>query len=300
MLNPNEASITFAVPYYSKPELLIETVQSVLKQSRPNWLLNIYDDNPDVPLDPDLIATYLKDPRVNYHLNSSNLGISGNWNQCLANAHTELVTILHSDDCLLPHYIDVVTRLMGNKPNSIAYFCQAQVVDEDGETHFSVVDHVKSHLRAKLPGNDLSGQSGVTSLLKGNHVICPTVCYRKSALGQQHFDSQWRFVLDLEFFIRLMIAGATISGTDEFAYVYRRHRESQTSILSQNMTRFEEEISYYESMVTILNEHDWKAAAETARRKSIIKLHLIYLILTDLLQFRFSLVKKRIAVLSKA
>ena len=286
--------ITFAVPYYSAPELLIEAIESVLGQSRDNWLLEIYDDNPDAPLDLDLIETFLDDSRVNYHLNTSNLGISGNWNQCLANARTELVTILHSDDRLLPHYVQIISDLAAARPKSIAYFCQTQIIDGDGKQCFSLADRVKSHLRKKLPGNDLCSEPGVTSLLRGNYLMCPTVCYRRSAIGQQRFSSHWKFVLDLEFFIRLMVDGATLSGTDNIAYAYRRHFESQTFILSQNMTRFEEETAFYDSVASTLSEKGWHTAAGVARKKRIIKLHLLYLILTDLLHFRFSLAKQRI------
>lgn len=297
MLHPSEAFISFAVPYYSAPELLIETIESVLAQSRSNWLLDIYDDNPDAPLDPDFIGAYLEDPRVSYHLNTSNLGISENWNQCISNARTELVTILHSDDCLLPQYIQVITDLAATRPDSIAYFCQAQIINADGKECFSAVDRVKSYLRKKLPGNDVSGESGVTSLLKGNYIMCPTVCYRRSAIGQQHFSSRWKFVLDLEFFVRLLMGGATMSGTDDIAYAYRRHPESQTAILSRNMTRFEEETSYYNSVASALSENGWQTAARVARKKRIVKLHLLYVILTDLLHVRFSLAKQRIMFL---
>ncbi len=300
MLHPKEACITFAIPYYSAPELLVEAIESVLGQSRDNWLLEIYDDNPDAPLNLELIGTYLEDSRVNYRLNTSNLGISKNWNQCLANADTELVTILHSDDRLLPQYIQVITDLAAARPESIAYFCQAQIIDANGNECFSVVDRVKSHLRNKMPGNDLAGEPGVTALLKGNYIMCPTVCYRRSVIGQQHFSPDWQFVLDLEFFIRLMLGGATISGTDETAYAYRRHSDSQTSILSRNMTRFEEETSYYDSVATELSEKEWRTAARVARKKRIIKLHLLYLVFADLLHFRFSLAKQRIMFLFRA
>ena len=300
MSQPREKCITFAIPCYSAPELLIETIESVFRQSQSNWLLNIYDDNPDAPLDRDRISSYLEDPRVSYHLNASNLGISDNWNQCLTRAGSEFVTILHSDDCLLPHYIDMMLRLTADRPDSAAWFCQAQIIDVDGNACFSFVDRAKSYLRNKLPGNDLTGEAGVTSLLKGNYIMCPTVCYRKSAIGRQQFSSRWKFVLDLDFFIRLLMSGASISGTDEIAYAYRRHGDSQTSVLSRNMTRFEEETSWYDSVSSALSETGWHAAASVARRKRIVKLHLLYLILTDVLHFRISLAKQRLMFLVRA
>ena len=68
------------------------------------------------------------------------------------------------------------------------------------------------------------------ALMRGNFVMCPTLCFRKSVLGSERFAEEWRQVQDLEFTTRLLMAGREIVGSRRAAYAYRRHPESATEI----------------------------------------------------------------------
>jgi hypothetical protein len=76
-------------------------------------------------------------------------------------------------------------------------------------------------------------------------------------------------------------------GLSEIAYAYRRHRASATSQHSESLVRFDEEARLYEELAARCEALGWRAAAETARRKTIIRLHLLYGALLDVLGCRW-------------
>src|ERR1035437_9228618 len=95
------------VRFWGPPELLRETVRSVLEQRSGDWKLTVVDDAyPDESVSQ--LFAELDDPRVTYLRNSVNQGITENYRTCVAQATEDLVVILGCDDVLLPNYVDVV------------------------------------------------------------------------------------------------------------------------------------------------------------------------------------------------
>ena len=114
------AAITFAIPYYSNLGYLREAIDSVLAQTISNWEMIVVDDAGPEPA-ADLVAA-LNDPRINYVRNDVNLGLAGNWNECLRHVTTPYVTLLHSDDRLFPRYTEAVLAAADNHPDAAAVF----------------------------------------------------------------------------------------------------------------------------------------------------------------------------------
>ncbi len=277
--------LTVAIPYYSSPEYLLQALRSVLALDNPAWCLRIYDDNPEQPLDTGLIEPYLGDPRISYRRNASNLGIGGNWNQCLDECTTPLLTILHSDDLLQPNYLDLALATLEAEPAAWAFFCGAHVIDAQGRSRFSAVDFAKRFFRPRGDRILLQGEDGANALLRGNFIMCPTVCYRLRDIGELRFDQRWRMVLDLDFYLRLLRRGGSLAGSAEVAYCYRRHASSQTAAMNENLDRFEEEVELYRELGVSLAEGGWPRAAATAGGFRIVRLHMLFLAVTELLRF---------------
>src|SRR4051812_10332837 len=95
--------LTIAIPFYKGHDYLRRAIESVLRQSSPDWRLVVCDDGPE-PGTAELVAGF-DDPRIRYEQNARNLGMAGNWNRCLDLATTDLVNLLHNDDELLPNYV---------------------------------------------------------------------------------------------------------------------------------------------------------------------------------------------------
>ena len=277
--------LTVAIPFYKGHDYLRLAIDSVLRQSSPDWRLIVCDDGPQ-PGTAELVGSFA-DPRIRYLRNERNLGMAGNWNRCLATADTDLVNLLHNDDELLPNYVAEMLATGQAFPDAAAFFCRAKVIDAAGRESFSFVDFVKRFLQPSGRGPlVLHGKSAVESLMRGDFVMCPTVCYRKSRLPAKWFQPEWRQVLDLDFFTRILLAGETMVGLPAIAYAYRRHPQNATAENTESLLRFEEESGLHDQIASIARERGWATVARVAAGKRVIKLHLLYRIAQDVSRLR--------------
>jgi glycosyltransferase involved in cell wall biosynthesis len=291
--------LTIAIPFYRGRAFLRQAIASVLRQRNPAWRLLVCDDcGPEQG-----IAELVKghdDPRIRYHRNERNLGMAANWNRCLDLADTDLVNLLHADDELLDNYADVMLRAAARHPRAVAFFCGARVIDERGRERFSFPDFVKRFLVPRANGAlGLEGRTALETLLRGDFIMCPTVCYRKSVLGPRRFATAWQQVQDLELFTRLLLEGETLVGLPDRAYAYRRHPANATALNTHTLLRFEEEARLYDQLAGAAAERRWAVAERLARGKWIIKLHLLYRAAADLLRLRPRDAWRKLALLGR-
>lgn len=277
--------IGFAIPFFKGSDLLRQAIESVIAQRDPDWKLWVSDDGTD-PGTQALVESY-GDARICYSKNPSRLGMVGNWNRCLELASTEHVTLLHADDTLRPNYVGAFHDGFKRFPQATLLFCGAEIIDDKGAPKFSFPDFYKRVLMPRTSGATvLQSEEGLRLLLRGNFLFCPTVCFRKSLLGGKRFSPQWNMVQDLEMWATLLLAGHQLVGLPEKEYAYRRHSENSTVEYTRNLSRFDEEIRLYETLVEKCEKGGWEKAAAVARRKNIIKLNLAYCAVKDLVALK--------------
>ena len=274
-----------AIPFYRNIPYLRAALRSVTEQSSPDWRLWVIDDSAEHEAEATVregIASF-DDPRIHYLRNPTTLGMVSNWNRCLDTADTELVSLLHADDRLLPNYVEVIQRVAREHPKAVAVYCGATIIGASGETKFSLADAIKRFFSpAGGPEVLLAGQPAATALMRGNFIICPTLSFRRSVLGARRFDRDWRQVQDLELTLRLLMEGETLVGASELSYAYRRHSESATWLQSQNRLRFDEEFLLFDQIAARAEALGWNQTARVSHGKRIVKLHLAYRALRDL------------------
>jgi glycosyltransferase involved in cell wall biosynthesis len=289
------SALQISIPFYSGRDYLARAIESVLAQTSPEWRMTVLDDaGPEGDLT-DWLHTRFPDPRIAYVRHASNLGMAGNWNAGLESGDAEWVTLLHSDDELLPHYVATMQKAAREYPEASLFFCGARIIDAHGHPAFSFADSVKGFL---IPSRTqivrLFGEEGVAALMRGNFIMCPTVCYARSRVPR--FDSRWKMVLDLDFYFRVLRKGAEIVGLPETAYAYRRHSENATTKYTENLLRFEEEVALY-------REAGAQSASQTVQRVAqarwIIRLNLLYCVFRDLVRLRLGAAVSKIRFLLK-
>lgn len=281
-------SITFAIPYYANLVYLRKSIESVVGQSEADWKLLICDDGSEHARTEELVAGF-HDERLHYHANERRLGMAGNWNRCLDLADTDLVTLLHADDELLSNYAASMRQEAQRYPHAAALFCDAEVIGADGRRRFSLPDGFKHLLKPRGRTIELTGRQGIKALLRGNFIMCPTLCYRKSLLAERRFADCWRMVQDLVLTTRLLLDGETLIGIPPTAYRYRRHAENATAEYTRDLLRFREEAALYEELQQKAVDRGWDDVARVARRKTIIKLNLAWCGMNDALRLRFGM-----------
>jgi glycosyltransferase involved in cell wall biosynthesis len=280
--------ITFTIPYYENEILLRKAIDSVISQSVPYWRLII-------SLDSQLSSEFmcylntLGDSRIQVVTNKpENKGICGNWNNCIDLVDTGYVTILHSDDELMPHYVMTMQKLIKESPSYSFYYCAVVIINGYSKSIYSFVDQVKLLIQPRSKEVIIAGDQGLGSLLKGCFIFCPSICYKTEVIKEYKFLKQWIMVLDLDLYARLLVDGHKFLGSKELAYKYRRHDNNQTAKLTKNFERFNEEIRLYNEIAKTALAIGWNRTEGIARKKSIIKFHLFFLFCKSFFSFKFN------------
>ncbi len=284
---PGDATpITLSIPYYSDFALLKQTLRSIAAQRHPAVRVLICDDSPaglDEAQKRELLALCGRFPgRV--VKNATNLGMARTWNRCLDDADTDLVTIVHGDDELEEDYAGEMVRLAAAHPEASALFCGASIIGADQRAAFSFPDLYKELL---VPRHGdalvLSGDRALASLMRGNYIFCPSVCYRRSQLHGRRFDPRYRMVLDMDLTTGLLLDGHALVGVPRRRlYRYRRHAENATQHLTRDLTRFREESSFFLDVARRAEQVGFARAARIARQRRIVKLNLLFCVVRDL------------------
>ncbi|QIR15115.1 glycosyltransferase [Shewanella aestuarii] len=262
-------------------------IESVLNQTSNSWKLILVDGN---ELPSNEVKSYIdsiNNPNIHYVINSGDRSIAGNWNYCLQVVDTDLVTLLHDDDYLACNYVEEMHILSSQYPDAAAFFSNVKTINSQGKTCLTVADFVKTLFRPNKVHLDLFGDNGLASLLLANHIFCPTLCYRFSKLPEGLFDTRWKMVVDFDLYWRILKEGHHLIGTSHKLYVYRRHAENQTSKLTQSMVRFEEERDLYNEISCSIDPIKWPKAVKAANSKLMIKLHVMFKLLTSIFTLDF-------------
>jgi len=270
--------IVFAIPFFKGLPHLETAMKSVVAQNSKYWRGVILDDSIDSAesVGAQALAVHYG---FEYLKNSENLGMAKNWNQALTLSDVELVTLLHSDDCLAPHYTEAVLEAAKKHPETTAFFCKTQIIDENGKPQFSFADWYKTLLLPHSQSGEieLKGVEGIASLIPGNFVFCPTLCFRPKFLGKIQFDPRFKMVLDLDLIFRILLSGGTLIGLySEPLYFYRRHSENATEHLTQSLVRFREEVALYSELSERLSALGHPELAKKAQRLDIVKKNLAF------------------------
>lgn len=199
--------LSIAVPTYKRFDLLIETLGSIfsLEFDFPVEVLVVDND----PTQHDLAISEMfryAHRDFTYYKNNENLGMFGNWNQCLALAKGKYITILHDDDILLPEFANQMNSLLSTR------YLEEKIVA------FSVG---MMDLRPNRPTDGSSGPGKWLSLVRKLHSkhqaekgkaelffanpFCGTlgiVMDRSVALSLGGFDKEWYPIGDYEFWCR--------------------------------------------------------------------------------------------------
>ena len=121
-------TVDILFPFYGDVAMMKEAVRSVLRQTNPNWRLIVVDDGyPDESI-PGWFDS-LKDSRVTYMRNETNLGANGNYRKCLTFVENPLVQVMGADDVMLPNYVDWLVGAGARHPDATIFQPGVFVID---------------------------------------------------------------------------------------------------------------------------------------------------------------------------
>lgn len=127
--------ISVVMPTYNtKPEWLIEAIESVRTQIYPNWELCIADDASTNPSIHPILERYTKeDPRIKVIFREKNGHISAASNSALELADGEWIALMDHDDLLAEHALFWVVDAINQRPDIRLIYSDEDKIDEAGK-----------------------------------------------------------------------------------------------------------------------------------------------------------------------
>ncbi|MDR0866392.1 MAG: glycosyltransferase [Candidatus Symbiothrix sp.] len=212
--------ITVAVVTYNSSKTIIETLESVKRQTYANIELIISDDH---SLDNTLEiihewVTHNKDRFVRIELLSSdiNRGIVPNRNKCIGAAQGEWIKFVDGDDMLTTNSIESYQRVMDDS----VHFIMGDFIElnEKEETKEYLIDTNFFQLDAS--------EQLVLQQQKAR-ILWPGVIHRRETLIRlDGLDERFPMLDDFPFFIKALKAGYKFNGVNAFVFIYRVHSGS--------------------------------------------------------------------------
>lgn len=275
---PTMTTLDVLLPYYGDVALMQAAVHSVLAQTDQDWRLTVVDDGTEAGV-PEWFAG-LGDPRVRYFRNEQNLGVTGNYRKCLGLAEHEYLVFMGTDDIMLPNYLATIRKVLAAHPGVAMIQPGVEVIDSAGSPSSTLADGVKRRLYApKDQGlHVMGGEQLAVSLLRGNWLYFPSICWRTDAIRTAGFRDNLEIIQDLALIIDLLQAGESMAIDDTQCFQYRRHAVSISSKSAFSGKRFVEARRYFLDVADRLDEHGWPRAAKAARRHFSARLHALTLV----------------------
>lgn len=125
-----EVSIT--IPTFRRPDLLMETVESVLAQEASLACEIVIVSNDEDEAQNHAIAARLpRNPRhaLRFYANERNIGMFPNWNRGIELARGHWVSVLNDDDVLRPDFLTAMFRRIRANPRIDGLVCQNGFID---------------------------------------------------------------------------------------------------------------------------------------------------------------------------
>jgi hypothetical protein len=117
----------------------------------------------------------------------------------------------------------------------------------------------------------LQGDDGLQRLLRGLFFYCPAVSYRVALLPTPAWNAQWKQVMDLDLYSRMLLQGGSIALDSRRTYRYRRHGGTMTELNSSSLLRTEEETAVVVEMTGAARGLGWHRAARSGRWRVAVR-----------------------------
>ena len=195
-----EPLVSVCIPAYNSSVYIKRTMESVLEQNYKNIELVVIDDqSKDNTVE---IVESVKDPRVRLVKNEKNLGMTGNWNKCLAEARGDYIKLICADDVLYKDSIEKELGALLAHPEVTLVMSDTALIDENGKRTGCFKRYPKSGL---LDGKKVAKRALIFKSFFG--APCNTLFPRSSYEKAGGFDPKFPFILDFDMWIRMACLG---------------------------------------------------------------------------------------------
>ena len=234
MTTNNLPLVSVCIPAYNNADYISETIDCILNQTYKNIELVICDDH-STDKTIEVIQSY-SDPRVKLFLNEKNLGMSGNWNNCLNHCTGEFIKLICADDMLTNDALEKEVMALINHPSAVMSESDTQFRDLQGNTKGSYTRYKKSGL---VDGKVIA-RAGLFSRNLFGAPLNNT--FRRSVLEQVHgFDPSFKYILDYDFWVSIACLGDVYIIHEPLNYFRLRSDSNTGKVLTTEQKAYVEE-----------------------------------------------------------
>ena len=211
---PDQIKFSILVPLYNtKEQYLTQMLDSVKKQTYPNWELCLADGSDESHAYVRTIceSEAAKDPRIQYQKLKTNEGISGNTNQCIRMATGDWYALFDHDDLLHPSALVEMMKIISTKPADLIY-------TDENTFNETPKDAFNPHFKPDYAPDNL----------RANNYICHFTAFRKELLEKAGggFRSEFDGSQDHDLILRLTEQAEHIVHIPKILYYWRAHKGS--------------------------------------------------------------------------
>lgn len=227
--------ISICLPVYNGEQYLAAAIESALNQTLQDFELIISDDC-STDQSAALIEEYAaKDKRIKYLQSNQRAGLFANYNKCMAAAKGTFIKPHAQDDVFEPELLARLHRVMESHPDVALVSSARHFIDRHGcKIHPGTFVRTVEDFLGEQDAYKAVEVSKCSLIPLLNFIGEPcTVMFRSEHKGDG-FDTQFRHLGDIEYWLRLMEYG-------DYAYVneplvsFRQHRTSATATNKANL-----------------------------------------------------------------
>jgi polysaccharide export outer membrane protein len=257
--------ILICVPSLNRPRLVLETVESLRRQTCADFHVLVSDDGsePEASASVERRLAEMGDPRIIYHRHPTTCGEYGQgWFFYDRAQDYEFMAVLHDDDLLEPGYVGAALAALDAAPGADVFLANPRLIDAAGQLSPSMTaDYLRDHGRNGASEGLYDVRAG--HLMSGFTPISGTVL-RVAALRASGFvdeDCHGNFPFEFDLFLRLGDRGAKGWFNPEPLLRFRYHDQSM-----RHGMHLGDNPHVVRTMLKLLGRRRYEGALERRRR----------------------------------
>lgn len=231
MKNENNPLVSVCIPSYNNADYIADTIQCILGQTLKDLELIICDDHSkDQTVD---VIRSFNDNRIHLFINEKNLGMSGNWNECLRHCSGKYIKLICADDMLAPTALEKEVEALEQNPTAVMAESDTQFRDLLGNTKGS---YKRYHANGLVSGKKIAK----AGLFYKNYFGAPlNNTFRASVLEKVHgFDTDFTYILDYNFFMDVACLGDVYIIHEPLNYFRLRNDSNTGKVLNEDQEAY--------------------------------------------------------------
>jgi len=221
--------VSVCIPAYNNAAYIKETIDSILKQTYENIELVICDDkSKDNTVE---VIESIKDDRIKLYKNEKNLGMSGNWNNCLSKCQGDFIKLVCADDILREDCLEKEVQALMDNPTAVLAESDTKLLDLNGKAK-------GFYKRYKTKGLENGKKIARAGFFVKNYFGAPQAnTFRRSAMEQAGgFDTWYTYILDYDFWVTLACMGDVYIIHEPLNYFRVRNDSNTGEVLNGSKT----------------------------------------------------------------